>query len=163
MNQYTLPQVWEGVKKQVDYAAKQQEVEEFNRSHAWLKRGVAMTPTRYSPSLCLRALSFITASQLALLLTLLLAVCLSVCLSAPLSVCRLCHFHAKSLCKIQNAKSQTSRIMKVMDSTVDDPAIKTDRQTDTDTQTTEPSLHMGQYCQKSRTGTSRVGDSHRHG
>lgn len=48
VNQYTLPQVWEGVKKQVDYAAKQKEVEEFNRSHAWLKRGVAMTPTRYN-------------------------------------------------------------------------------------------------------------------
>ena len=48
VNQYTLPQVWEGVKKQVDYAVKQREVEEFNRSHAWLKRGVAMTPTRYT-------------------------------------------------------------------------------------------------------------------
>ncbi|KAL3141630.1 hypothetical protein ABBQ32_004865 [Trebouxia sp. C0010 RCD-2024] len=47
VNQYTLPQVWEGVKKQADYAAKQREVEEFNRTHAWLKRGVAMTPTRF--------------------------------------------------------------------------------------------------------------------
>ena len=46
MNQYTLPKVWDGVKKQVDYAAKQKEVEQFNRNHAWLKRGVAMTPTR---------------------------------------------------------------------------------------------------------------------
>ncbi len=46
MNQYTLPQVWDGVKGQVDYAAKQKEVEEFNKSHAWLKRGVAVTPTR---------------------------------------------------------------------------------------------------------------------
>ncbi len=50
MNQYTLPQVWDGVKGQVDYAAKQKEVEEFNKSHAWLKRGVAVTPTR-SPTL----------------------------------------------------------------------------------------------------------------
>ena len=47
MNQYTLPQVWEGVKSQVGYAAKQREVEEFNRSHAWVKRGVAVTPTRW--------------------------------------------------------------------------------------------------------------------
>ena len=50
MNQYTLPQVWDGVKGQVGYAAKQKEVEEFNKSHAWLKRGVAVTPTR-SPTL----------------------------------------------------------------------------------------------------------------
>ena len=50
MTQYTLPQVWDGVKGQVDYAAKQKEVEEFNKSHAWLKRGVAVTPTR-SPTL----------------------------------------------------------------------------------------------------------------
>lgn len=46
VDQYTLPQVWDGVKQQVDYAAKQKEVEEFNNSHAWVKRGVAMTPTR---------------------------------------------------------------------------------------------------------------------
>ena len=46
VNQYTLPQVWDGVKGQADYAAKQKEVEEFNKSHAWLKRGVAVTPTR---------------------------------------------------------------------------------------------------------------------
>ena len=50
MNQYTLPQVWDGVKGQVDYAAKQKEVEEFNKSHAWLKRGIAVTPTRSSNS-----------------------------------------------------------------------------------------------------------------
>ncbi len=60
MNQYTLPQVWDGVKEQVDYAAKQKEVEEFNKSHAWLKRGVAVTPTRsstlYATSLLLRVL-----------------------------------------------------------------------------------------------------------
>lgn len=43
---YTLPQVWEGVKEQADYAAKVQEVKEFNSNHVWLKRGVAMTPTR---------------------------------------------------------------------------------------------------------------------
>lgn len=48
VNQYTLPQVWDGVKGQADYAAKQKEVEEFNKSHAWLKRGVAVTPTRSS-------------------------------------------------------------------------------------------------------------------
>lgn len=47
VNQYTLPQVWEGVKSQVGYAAKQREVEEFNKSHAWVKRGVAVTPTRF--------------------------------------------------------------------------------------------------------------------
>lgn len=50
VNQYTLPQVWDGVKNQVGYAAKQREVEDFNRTHAWLKRGVAMTPTRYPRS-----------------------------------------------------------------------------------------------------------------
>ena len=44
---YTLPNVWEGVKQQADYAAKAKEVEEFNRRHMWLKRGVAMTPTRW--------------------------------------------------------------------------------------------------------------------
>ena len=49
VNQYTLPQVWDGVKRQVDYAAKQKEVEDFNKSHAWLKRGIAVTPTRYLP------------------------------------------------------------------------------------------------------------------
>ena len=43
---YTLPQVWEGVKQQSDYAAKVKEFEEFNRTHVWTKRGVAMTPTR---------------------------------------------------------------------------------------------------------------------
>ncbi|DBA80138.1 TPA: hypothetical protein ACH3X2_007614 [Trebouxia sp. C0005] len=47
VNQYTLPQVWDGVKRQVDYAAKQKEVEDFNKSHAWLKRGIAVTPTRF--------------------------------------------------------------------------------------------------------------------
>lgn len=57
VNQYTLPQVWEGVKKQADYAAKQREVEEFNRTHAWLKRGVAMTPTRYPHTLPLHVLN----------------------------------------------------------------------------------------------------------
>ena len=48
VNQYTLPQVWEGVKQQVDYAAKQKEVEDFNRDHVWVKRGAAITCTRYA-------------------------------------------------------------------------------------------------------------------
>lgn len=43
---YTLPNVWEGVKQQVDYATKVKEVEEFNQKHIWTKQGVAMTPTR---------------------------------------------------------------------------------------------------------------------
>lgn len=43
---YTLPEVWEGVKQQADYYAKVKAVEDFNRRHIWLKRGIAMTPTR---------------------------------------------------------------------------------------------------------------------
>ncbi len=49
--------MWDGVKGQVGYAAKQKEVEDFNKSHAWLKRGVAVTPTR-SPTLCAVLVSF---------------------------------------------------------------------------------------------------------
>ncbi len=43
---FTLPRVWDGVQRQVDYPARVKAVQEFNRANVWRKRGCAVTPTR---------------------------------------------------------------------------------------------------------------------
>jgi len=48
---YTALGVWEMLKKNVDHAAREKAVEEFNASHRWTKRGLAMTPVRYGVSI----------------------------------------------------------------------------------------------------------------
>lgn len=42
--------IWEMLKKNADYAGKEKAVEEFNSTHKWTKRGLAMTPVRYGVS-----------------------------------------------------------------------------------------------------------------
>eukprot|EP00891_Asterochloris_glomerata_P008497 jgi/Astpho2/8497/Aster-05539 len=44
---FTLPRVWDGVQRQVDYPARVEAVQEFNRANVWRKRGCAVTPTRF--------------------------------------------------------------------------------------------------------------------
>ena len=44
--QFTLPRVWEGLKQIADYSSRIALVEEFNRTHAWRKRGLSINPCR---------------------------------------------------------------------------------------------------------------------
>lgn len=43
---YTLPRLWAQLKADSQYTKRQAQVEEFNRSSLWLKRGISITPCR---------------------------------------------------------------------------------------------------------------------
>ena len=43
---YTLPRLWEQLKTDAQYAQRLAQVDKFNKSSIWLKRGLSMTPCR---------------------------------------------------------------------------------------------------------------------
>ncbi|KAI9595521.1 xanthine dehydrogenase [Syncephalis fuscata] len=53
-----VPQMWEQLKASSDYAKRREEVDAFNRSSKWKKRGLAMLPTKYGISF-----GFLTLNQ----------------------------------------------------------------------------------------------------
>lgn len=44
---YTLPRLWDQLKKDAQYDKRLAQVKAFNRDSVWLKRGISMTPCRY--------------------------------------------------------------------------------------------------------------------
>lgn len=45
---YTMPLIWDELSKSSELAARKAAVAEFNKQNRWVKRGIAMTPSRYS-------------------------------------------------------------------------------------------------------------------
>ena len=43
---YTLPRLWDQLKADVHYDKRRREVDAFNKSSRWLKRGISITPAR---------------------------------------------------------------------------------------------------------------------
>ncbi|KAL0029788.1 hypothetical protein WJX77_000034 [Trebouxia sp. C0004] len=44
---YTLPRLWDQLKTEAQYAKRLAQVNEFNKSSVWLKRGISITPCRF--------------------------------------------------------------------------------------------------------------------
>ena len=53
---YTLPRLWAQLKADSQYTKRQAQVQEFNKSSLWLKRGISITPCRsvsVTPACCM--------------------------------------------------------------------------------------------------------------
>ncbi|BDA47143.1 Xanthine dehydrogenase/oxidase [Coccomyxa sp. Obi] len=44
---FTLPRIWKEIQENVDYRARQKDIANFNKSSAWRKRGMTLTPCRF--------------------------------------------------------------------------------------------------------------------
>lgn len=83
---YTLPRLWAQLKADSQYTKRQAQVQEFNRSSLWLKRGISITPCRSAsatPAFCC-----VDACHVALSSTCTFCAWLGVCLGR--SGCRHC-------------------------------------------------------------------------
>ena len=49
---YTLPRLWDQLKTEAQYAKRLAQVNEFNKSSVWLKRGISITPCRCACACC---------------------------------------------------------------------------------------------------------------
>lgn len=45
---FTLPRIWKEIQENVNYRARQKDIADFNKTCAWRKRGMTLTPCRYS-------------------------------------------------------------------------------------------------------------------
>ena len=43
---FTLPRIWKEIQENVDYRTRQKSIADFNKSSAWRKRGMSLTPCR---------------------------------------------------------------------------------------------------------------------
>jgi len=50
LEDYHVPMMWEKVKEECNYEAREKEIEEFNKTHTWRKRGIALVPTKFGIS-----------------------------------------------------------------------------------------------------------------
>ncbi len=49
---YTLPRLWDQLKSDAQYAKRLAQVNDFNKSSMWLKRGISVTPCRSACACC---------------------------------------------------------------------------------------------------------------
>ena len=45
---YTLPRLWDQLKRDAQYQQRLAKVQDFNKSSVWLKRGISITPCRFA-------------------------------------------------------------------------------------------------------------------
>ncbi len=43
---FTLPRIWKEIQENIDYRGRQKGIADFNKSSAWRKRGMSLTPCR---------------------------------------------------------------------------------------------------------------------
>lgn len=49
---FTLPRIWKEIQQSADYRGRQKDIAEFNKTSAWRKRGITITPCRCVLHLC---------------------------------------------------------------------------------------------------------------
>jgi len=60
---YTLPRLWDQLKTEAQYAKRLAQINEFNKSSVWLKRGISITPCRCTCACCPSCYAIICSVQ----------------------------------------------------------------------------------------------------